>query len=446
MSQATAPSQAFLISCVRGPDLGREFAITEDPSVLGSGEGSTLMSCDPRVTEQHAVFVVERGAPMVQALSSSPVLVDGAAAFQAAIGREQQIQIGESTWALAGAERTRGFFGHMNKHVARIVDLPRVRGFSLRAFLSEVLSRHSDAEMEQFFAVGTEETTPELSEVDTSWPKPWIFARAAAFSILIYVGFVFGWNQFGNENLIPGLIMMGSLAIPASLLIFFYEINVLRNVSLYQIARLFMAGGVLSLIFTLSFFEVFDGLPTVLGAMAAGLIEEPAKALALGLVANNKKHHWTLNGLLFGAVVGGGFAIFESMGYAFRFGLFDTFRAQSFEIGVETMMDIITLRGAFTIFGSHIMWTGLIGAALWRVKGARPFVWSMVLDPRFLRVLALSVVMHMIWNAPPDLSLPLYGNQLAVGFLGWLATLGFIQSGLKEIREVQETRFGAQEA
>jgi hypothetical protein len=47
-------------------------------------------------------------------------------------------------------------------------------------------------------------------------------------------------------------------------------------------------------------------------------------------------------------------------------------------------------------------------AALWRVKGDRPFTFDMLQDSRFLRVFGIAVVLHMLWNSP--LELPLFGN------------------------------------
>src|SRR5258708_15844184 len=54
-----------------------------------------------------------------------------------------------------------------------------------------------------------------------------------------------------------------------------------------------------------------------LGASSAGIIEELGKLAALILIARGPRYKYILNGLLFGAAVGAGFAAFESAGYAF---------------------------------------------------------------------------------------------------------------------------------
>ncbi|MDR4485006.1 MAG: hypothetical protein R3B95_17670 [Nitrospirales bacterium] len=69
--------------------------------------------------------------------------------------------------------------------------------------------------------MGTLATTPAIWEINTSWPKPWAFFKVFMVSLLVYLGFVFALNIFGNLKLVPGLIITGSFMIPMSLLIFF---------------------------------------------------------------------------------------------------------------------------------------------------------------------------------------------------------------------------------
>jgi hypothetical protein len=59
----------------------------------------------------------------------------------------------------------------------------------------------------------------------------------------------------------------------------------------------------------------------------------------------------------------------------------------------------------------------------------------MLADPRFLRVLALAMALHMVNNAP--INPPLNLKFLAIGFVAWVALLSFVQAGLREVREAQ---------
>lgn len=98
----------------------------------------------------------------------------------------------------------------------------RLRGFSIRELFSDVFRKHGVADVERQFAVGTPGTIPDIYDVDTSWPRPWMFVRALAGSVVVYALFVFCWHLFENLNLLPGLIFTGSMAIPLSVVLFFF--------------------------------------------------------------------------------------------------------------------------------------------------------------------------------------------------------------------------------
>jgi hypothetical protein len=74
----------------------------------------------------------------------------------------------------------------------------------------------------------------------------------------------------------------------------------------------------------------------------------------------------------------------------------------------------------------------MCGGALWKVKGESLFRFRMLVNPGFLRVLAISSVLHMIWNAPIDI--PFLGKYVLVGLVGWTVVLALVNEGLEEIR------------
>src|SRR6185436_5460359 len=181
------------------------------------------------------------------------------------------------------------------------------RDWNLAEMFSDVVKKHSDEEVENYFTVGTSRTTPALAEIDPRWPKPWVFLRVLLLSLGLYLGFVWAWGQFENIKLVPAVIITGSFAIPLALLIFFFEVNVPRNISIYQVIKLLPLGGLLSIVVSLIFFRA-TRLSSWLGAASAGIIEETGKALTLLLVVAKPRYRWTLNGLLLGATIGTGFA------------------------------------------------------------------------------------------------------------------------------------------
>jgi RsiW-degrading membrane proteinase PrsW (M82 family) len=419
-----------LLVCMAGPDEGKRLLLTEGEATVGRATDCHVPSDDPDVAARHVVFFVQGGKPAYRAVGSGVVFLDGQPSPGGPLAPGQQLRVGRSFWELAGGPKdagVAGWIGRLSDQVTSAAGLERVRGFNVSEMFSEVFRKRAADEIEDYLIVGTRGTTPGLDRVDADWPKPWLFFKAFILTAIAYGLFVFGWNQFHNLNLIPGLIMLGSLAVPLTLLIFFFEVNVLRNVSLYQVLKLMLIGGALSLIVSLFGFQLTN-LSQALGPPAAGIVEEIGKAAALLLVINQRRYRWTLNGLLFGAAVGTGFAVFESAGYAFRLGVLI---ANSSAV----MFDVIQTRGILSVLGGHVLWTALAGAALWRVRGDRRFEPAMLGDGRFLRVFAVSVVTHMVWNS--SLELPLYLKHVVLGFVVWVTLLSMIQEGLQQVKAAQ---------
>ncbi len=271
--------------------------------------------------------------------------------------------------------------------------------------------------------VGSRSTTPPIEVIDAAWPKPWIFFRAFLATVVIFLAFHFAWRTFENAMLVPGLIITGSFAMPLSTVILFVELNARRNVSMFQVSKMVIAGGLLAMIISLLLFEVSDAVtPSWLGRSIGGLVEEPAKVLALLIVASLPRYKYILNGLLFGAAIGAGFAAFESAGYAFVTGVAT--------MDPDIMTTSILIRGLLSPLG-HIVWTAMCGGMLWKVKGDQLFRFRMLLNLRFLRVLAIAIVLHMIWNSP--LQIPFFGKYLILGLIAWVIVLALVSEGLREL-------------
>jgi RsiW-degrading membrane proteinase PrsW (M82 family) len=286
-------------------------------------------------------------------------------------------------------------------------------------------------QMEDQLVTGTFSNTPAITDIEVSWAKPWLFSRLLLITVGLTAILIAGFNMFPNPNLVPGIIFLGSFAVPIAGLVFFLEMNAPRNISIFFTMILFLIGGVTSLIVALVFFDKLVFL-TFLGASSAGIIEEIAKLLIVIFVMGQfTRYKWVLNGLLFGAAVGTGFAAFESAGYAFQ----PILRGG----GIDNVVDSIVLRGILAPF-CHIIWTANAAAALWLVKGDKKFSWSMVKDPRFLRIFASSVILHMLWNAPFAIfPIPIFLDVklLILGLIGWAITLRLIQMGLNQLNQAR---------
>lgn len=297
-------------------------------------------------------------------------------------------------------------------------EAPEIR---LRGLFSDVLRRHTDEEAERFFAVGTTRTTPDITQVADTWPRPWLFARVLIAVLLIYLGFYIGLVYFGNLNFLPGLIIVGAIAAPVSLLIFFWEINVPQNVSFYRVLIVFTVGGITSLLFSVLLYAVVGyAFDSGAGTILIGLVEESAKVGAILLFVRNRRYPYILNGLLIGAAVGAGFATFETAGYILQSG--------------RELFRTILLR-AILAPGGHIAWAALTGAAIYRIRGTEDFRMDMLRDAQFIRIFLIVVALHALWDSdlPPLIPTVLPVYPLIYTLISWVLVFAFIRAGLRQI-------------
>ncbi|MGN0539898.1 MAG: PrsW family glutamic-type intramembrane protease [Candidatus Fimenecus sp.] len=299
----------------------------------------------------------------------------------------------------------------------------------LKDLVSNVFKKHSKEEQNELFICGTAKTTPKENEISSSWPKPWLYSRiffmfAITFGLLSIVA-----EWFSNDNAVPGLIFIGALAVPFSTVIFFFEVNAPRNMSLFEVIKIFFVGGALSLVATLILFEFAPvGELDYAGAIIVGIVEEIGKFVIVAYYCKNAKVKHILTGLLIGSAVGAGFAVFETAGYAFNYLLVG---------GWETMLEVIYTRAILSL-GGHVVWAAISGAALVLVKGAEELKKEHLLNSRFLKLFAVPVVLHSVWDMPipVPVDIPLVGIALTV--LAWIMVLVLINTGLKQLSKTNQ--------
>lgn len=295
---------------------------------------------------------------------------------------------------------------------------------NLRDVFSAVFQKHEKEEGEILFISGTGLTTPIESEISTSWPKPWLFSRIFVMLSLAYVFLYVSTFVFQNSNAVPGLIIVGSFAVPFSLLIFFWEMNAPRNISIYETAKMFFVGGTASLVFTLFLFSVFPVYDLdYSGAIAVGVLEEAGKLAIIIYFIKKLNPKFILNGLLIGATIGAGFAAFETAGYAYNYLV---------EVSEDAMISVIFLRGWMAI-GTHIVWSAIAGAALVYVKGENTLVNNHLMNPKFLQLFAVPVILHAVWDMPLYFLAQYYALYIGLIFIAWIFIFAFINAGLRQI-------------
>lgn len=315
--------------------------------------------------------------------------------------------------------------GRVSRRVAELTDTEAVDRTHVTGLFRELGRRHNPDETEAVFAVGLAATTPDLATVSTTLPAPWVFTRLLSFLGLAFIAMWFGWKQWSNPNLLPGIILLGSFTAPLGAAVFLFECNAPKNISLFVAVRLFVWGGVLGILVSLVLFSMTESMGERIGPPIAGLVEEPAKLVAVILLGSLPRYRWTLNGMCLGAAVGAGFAAFESAGYAMNFLLIE---------GDAGMFNNLALRGMLAPFG-HVVWTAIAAGAVWRVKGDKPFALEMLKDRRCFAPIVAVMVLHAIWNSPLPALLPFLLGYLALGAVAWTIAVGMLLGGLRELRE-----------
>lgn len=352
--------------------------------------------------------------------------------------------------------------------IARLARLPSPSGVPMRAILTGGLIGTESDSSERLFATGTRDTTPSIADVPAPWPVPQVFWRLFLGAVIVYGILLLLFSLFsGTQKLVfvPGMMMVGAFLVPLSIAILLFELNLPRNVPIYQVLRMVFFGGALGLLLTILlrfFIPTSTGTKDIERALGIGLVEETGKALALVAIVRVRRFKWELNGLLFGAAVGAGFAGFETAGIAFAAFLEDikdllinsagqiTVRdapkqlLQIYIRAARDSTDLLTLRSLFSP-GGHVVWTAMIGAAIWRVKDDNPFEWRMLRKGLVLRRWSVAVMLHALWNTPFTSVSPLQLLQyLGLLIVGWYFVFASLKEGGMEVAEARLKAIAAQ--
>lgn len=304
---------------------------------------------------------------------------------------------------------------------------------------SDVFKKHSREAAEELFVCGTELTTPEVTNISAEWPHPWLFSRVLLYLAIAMVILISCLEFFGNTLVIPDIIFIGSLFMPFSVVVLFFEINAPRNISIYEVLKVFFIGGASSLIPTLILYSMFgvEDL-TFFGALSVGLIEEIGKIVITAFIlVNNRKYEYILNGILIGGIVGAGFAVFETAGYVFN-SLIDF---ETMTISIGSMYTVLGLRG-FLAPGGHVAWAAIEGAAIMIAMTGHKKRISFLTDKRFWILSGCSVMLHCFWDW--DTFLFRVTRYFFLVAAAWIIIIVVITRGLIQVNQVIEAELNRQ--
>jgi protease PrsW len=155
----------------------------------------------------------------------------------------------------------------------------------------------------------------------------------------------------------------------------------------------------------------------VLKSLSTATIEEVVKVIAVAWLLSRRENRFRMDGVIYGAAAGMGFAAIENINYAI--------------LNMATLsqlLGIVWLRLLLSPF-THGTWTAIICAAIWGAKGSGSPRWGWRIPAAF----AISVILHTAWDSAP-LTPYLYYYYMALGVIG-LAILGVL---VREARSEQD--------
>ena len=299
----------------------------------------------------------------------------------------------------------------------------------VKRFFSEVFKRHTEDDAEQVVIVGAIGTIPDPDSLTSECPRPWLYSRVFMFFFLVTV-LLFVANVLTNPGLFSNVLVVGAFAVPFTVLVFFFEFNVFKNISFYTVLKALFIGGAMSLIATAvlpSFW--FQGITSVSDAFVAGIGEEVAKFLVVyWILKRNRAYPYVLNGILVGAAVGAGFAIFETASYCMNFLL----GGDNSWVGKDSMF-VLALRNLLAP-GGHVVWAAISGAGLLFAARREPLSADMFRRKPFLVAFLISVALHVLWDMPFfESGWWIICHMLSLTFIAWGIVAWFLRHGLEEV-------------
>lgn len=298
--------------------------------------------------------------------------------------------------------------------------------FRFGDLFAEVFQKHSKEEADRIFICGTAATTPPPASLETVRPRPWLYSRVFAVFAVAFLFLNAGLLVFGSAFSLPGVVFLGAAAVPISLFVFFFEINLPKNISFFTTVKIFLIGGCASLLLSL-FLYVFVPLGEEIGyfqAILIGIVEEVGKLVVVYFFLRwEKAADCAMNALLIGAAVGAGFAAFESAGYILWAAL---------EENYSSMLQVAFLRAVLAP-GGHVAWAAITGYALMYAKGEDPWSTSVFKSRKFWGLFWIPVLLHAVWDMPIPFGSVLLWLPLLLTALSWVVLLAQINAGIGQV-------------
>lgn len=270
------------------------------------------------------------------------------------------------------------------------------RSISWGDIFSDVWKKHRKDQRTALLTKGMGFHIPAPNRMLSDWQKPWLFARILIAGLILSVLIGISCVIFPGYGMLLMLCLLPAFVVPLSVMLFYWEMNIPGNISIYEALLLTLLGGCLSLTVTGIMRTVFPGISEI-AFLAGPLPEELAKCLIVTIFLCRKKYNYGLQGILIGGAVGVGFSAMESAGYALQIFDIGIQNAMGTNIIIRSMADILVRRGVLAI-GGHVVWAALYGGALALIKGKGKMSPKCFANSLFWLTFSAAFLLHTAWN------------------------------------------------
>ena len=261
---------------------------------------------------------------------------------------------------------------------------------------SDVWKKHRSDQRAALLTKGIGSCIPAPNRMLTEWQKPWLFARVLLAGLVLSALIGVSCVIFPGYGMLVMLCLLPAFVVPLSVMLFYWEMNIPGNISIYEALLLTLLGGCLSLTVTGIVRMAFPGISEI-AFLAGPLPEELAKCLIVTLFLCRKKYNYGLQGILIGGAVGVGFSAMESAGYALQIFDLGIQNAMGSNVIIRSMVDILVQRGILAI-GGHVVWAALYGGALALIMGKGKMSLKCFANSLFWMTFSAAFLLHTAWN------------------------------------------------
>ena len=245
-----------------------------------------------------------------------------------------------------------------------------------------------------------------------TWRMPaalrrWTWLAILVLGVVSYVVVLRTMVATQNINFFPSLLLIGSITVPMSVLVFADEGGRVPPIRVPLVAFVAIVGGIAGTV-TAGLLE-YDALRKLgtLPLIMVGFVEEAAKLLVPLLVFLVVRPHDPRPGVVIGIASGMGFATLETMGYGFQ----TLLAARSIAAVDNTLLLRALLSPA-----CHIAWTGTAVAMLWRIPSARRRGRALL---AFVGTFLAAVALHATWDGSTSTAVHIVVATAGIVVLLW---------------------------